>query len=205
MRFIERPFCETLGIPFSYDPGEGMVCADAIAHPPVFDRLRAVALHEGPARDLVHALKYRDRTELAPMMARWMQRVGGPHLDRCDIIIPVPLHWRRLAHRRFNQAAELARALARQSGKPMLVDVLIRKKATRRQVGLTAKGREDNLRAAFAVRQGRENDLFAKHVVLIDDVYTTGATVASAARALKRAGAAEVTVLSFAMALAQPI
>ncbi len=87
-----------------------MVCAEAIAEPPVFDRLRAVALHEGPARALVHALKYRDRTELAGMMAQWMERAAGIHLRQADAVIPVPLHWSRLASRRFNQAGELARA-----------------------------------------------------------------------------------------------
>ncbi|WP_165216375.1 ComF family protein [Affinirhizobium pseudoryzae] len=205
MRFIERPFCEVLGIPFSFDPGEGMVCAEAIAEPPIFDRLRAVALHEGPARSLVHALKYRDRTELAGMMAHWMQRAAGVHLQEADAIIPVPLHWSRLASRRFNQAAELARALSRLSGKPLLSDVLIRRKRTLRQVGLTANAREDNLRAAFRIVPGRENMVFGRHIILVDDVYTTGATVSSATRALKRAGATEVTVLSFAMALRQPI
>ncbi|MGN7294795.1 ComF family protein [Rhizobium sp. SAFR-030] len=205
MRFIERPYCEVLGIPFSYDLGEGMLSAEAIAAPPVFDRLRAVALHEGPARALVHGLKYRDRTDLAPMMAAWMRRAGGSHLEQCEAIIPVPLHWTRLVLRRFNQAAELARALSRQSDRPLVVAALSRSKRTKRQVGLTAKAREANLRAAFKVAKGHENEVFGKRVVLVDDVYTTGATVASAARALKRAGATEVTVLTFAMALRQPI
>jgi predicted amidophosphoribosyltransferase len=99
----------------------------------------------------------------------------------------------------------LARALSRLSGKPLLSDVLVRRKRTLRQVGLTARAREDNLRAAFRVAKGRENMVFGRHIVLIDDVYTTGATVSSATKALKRAGAAQVTVLSFAMALRQPI
>lgn len=205
MRFIERPFCEVLGIPFSYDPGEGMVCAEAIASPPSFDRLRAVALHEGAARGLVHGLKYRDRTDLAPMMAAWMLRAAADPLAACDGIIPVPLHWTRLSLRRFNQAAELARHLARLSGKPLLVGPLQRAKRTRRQVGLTARGRQDNVRAAFRVVKGREDAVFGKRLVLIDDVYTTGATVSAAARVLKRAGASEVTVLTFAMALREPI
>jgi predicted amidophosphoribosyltransferase len=82
---------------------------------------------------------------------------------------------------------------------------LLRTKSTRRQVGLTARGREENVRAAFKVAAGREQDVFGKHIVLVDDVFTTGATVSSATRALKRAGAAEVTVLTFAMAIAGPI
>jgi ComF family protein len=194
-----------LGIPFSYDPGEGMVCAEAIASPPSFDRLRAVALHEGAARHLVHGLKYRDRTDLAPMMAAWMLRAGGEHLVHCDGIIPVPLHWTRLSMRRFNQAAELARHLARLSSRPLVVEALKRAKRTRRQVGLTARAREDNVRSAFRIVKGYEDQVFGKRLVLIDDVYTTGATVSAAARVLKRAGASEVTVLTFAMALREPI
>lgn len=205
MRFIERPYCDILGIPFAKDPGEGMVSALAIAEPPVFDRLRAVVLHEGPARHLVHGLKYRDRTDLALMMAAWMWRAGRAELEACDAILPVPLHWTRMMARRFNQAAELGRHLAHQSGKPMLSGALVRTKRTRRQVGLMARGREDNVRAAFRVTKGEEHRVFGRRLVLVDDVFTTGATVSAAARALKRAGAADVTVLTFAMALAEPI
>lgn len=205
MRFIERPYCEVLGIPFRKDEGEGIVSALAIAEPPPFDRLRSVALHEGPARRLVHALKYKDRTDLAPMLAAWMARAGKAELLSCDVIVPVPLHWTRLFSRRFNQAEELSRHLAKMVRRPMLSGSLIRRKRTRRQVGLTASGREDNMRAAFRMARGRENDVFGKRVVLVDDVYTTGATISAAARVLRRAGAADITVLSFAMALPEPI
>ncbi|MFD1745171.1 ComF family protein [Rhizobium helianthi] len=205
MRFIERPYCDVLGIPFRQDQGEGALCAQAIAEPPSFDRLRAVALHEGPARSLVHSLKYRDRTDLARMMAQWMARAGAAELAACDAILPIPLHWTRLAWRRFNQSAELARHLSRLTDKPMLATTLRRAKRTRRQVGLTASRREDNLRAAFRIVPGHENDVFGKRIILVDDVFTTGATVSSAARVLRRAGATDITVLSFAMALPEPI
>lgn len=205
MRFIERPYCEVLGIPFRRDQGEGMVSAQAIADPPLFDRLRSVALHEGPARRLVHSLKYKDRTDLAPMLAAWMARAAQSELQTCDIIIPVPLHWTRLFSRRFNQAEELCRHLARLSDRPMMAASLIRRKRTRRQVGLAASGREENLRAAFRMAKGHENDVFGKRVVLVDDVYTTGATISAASRVLRRAGAVDITVLSFAIAVPEPI
>lgn len=205
MRFIERPFCEVLGMPFRRDEGEGLLSPAALAHPPVFDRLRAVALHEGVARDLVHGLKYRDRTDLAPMMAAWMMRASDGHARACDAVVPVPLHARRLLLRRFNQSAELARALARLAGRPLFADALVRVKPTRRQVGLSARRRAANVRGAFRVRKNRLAAIRGRHILLVDDVYTTGATVSSAARALKRAGAAEVTVLTFAMALGGPI
>jgi ComF family protein len=205
IRFIERPYCDRLGLPFSYDPGPGMLSAQAIAEPPVFDRLRSVAIHEGAARNLVHSLKYRDRTNLAPMMAEWMLRASDGHVANCDGIVPVPLHRLRFALRKFNQAAELGRHIAHLSGKPFLPEALARVKRTSRQVGLTARGREDNVRGAFATPSGREGEVFGKRLVLVDDVYTTGATVSAATRALKKAGAAEVTVLTFAMAVAGPI
>jgi len=115
------------------------------------------------------------------------------------------LHRTRFALRKFNQSAELARHLARSTGKPYLPAALVRTKRTKRQVGLTARAREDNVRAAFAVAEGREAEVFGKHIVLVDDVYTTGATVTAATRALKKAGATEVSVLTFAMALAETI
>lgn len=205
MRFIERPFCEVLGTPFTHDPGPGMLSAAAIAHPPVFDRLRSVALHQGIARDLVHDLKYRDRTDLAPMMAGWMVRAGGEALGACDAVVAVPLHRTRLFSRKFNQSAELARHVARLSGKPFLPRALHRRKRTAQQVGLTANARALNVRGAFAVPESCLPDVFGRRIVLIDDVFTTGATVSAATRALKRAGAGEVTVLTFATAFSGPI
>lgn len=205
MRFIERPYCEVLGLPFSHDPGQGMLSAQAIADPPVFDRLRSVALYEGVARQLVQSLKYRDRTELAAMMALWMVRAGGEHLRGCDAILPVPLHPSRFLARRFNQSAELSRQMAALAGRPHLSGALVRRKRTARQVGLSARARQENVRAAFRVAEGREDEIFGKRLVLVDDVFTTGATVSSAVRALKRAGAAEVTVLTFAMAVSTTI
>ncbi len=205
VRFIERPYCEVLGLPFSYDPGPGILSAEAIADPPPFDRLRAVATHDGAVRDLVHRLKYGDRTDLAPMMARWMWRAGSEFLAQADVIVPVPLHRWRLFSRQYNQSAELARALARLAERPMASGLLVRVKRTQKQVGLNAKDRAANVRGAFKVLERRRDEVLGRRVVLIDDVYTTGATVNAASRALKRAGAAEVTVLTFAMALADII
>ncbi|MET0747809.1 MAG: ComF family protein [Rhizobium sp.] len=205
IRFIERPYCEVLGSPFSHDLGTGILSAEAIAEPPLFDRLRSAAIHDGVVRDLVHGLKYRDRVDLAPMMAEWMLRASDGTVAACDALVPVPLHRSRLFSRKFNQAAELARHLARQSGKPLLPSTLVRVKRTSQQVGLGARARQDNVRGAFAIARHRDNDVFGRRIVLVDDVYTTGATVAAATRVLKKAGAADVSVLTFARALAMPI
>lgn len=205
LRLIERPFCEVLGVPFSHDLGRGILSGDAIAHPPPFDRLRSAAIHTGIARDLVHALKYTDRTDLAPMMAEWMVRASEGAVAEADAIVPVPLHRFRLWQRRFNQSAELARAISQQSGRPMLATALVRQRRTARQVGLGATQRQDNVRGAFVVTDAGRPLVFGRRLVLVDDVYTTGATVSAATRALKRAGAVEVTVLTFARALGAPI
>ena len=116
MRFIERPFCDRLGTPFEHDLGEGLLSPQAVTDPPVFQRARAVARFEdGPARRLVHRLKYSDRGELARPMGAWMARAGADVLADADAIAPVPLHARRLWTRRFNQAAALAREVARRT------------------------------------------------------------------------------------------
>ena len=147
---------------------------------------------------------YPDRTELVPMMARWMARAGREVIDECDVVVPVPLHRWRLFSRRFNQAADLARALAAETGKPMLANALRRKRRTAQQVGLGKAAREANMKGAFEVTLEGKAELFGTNVLLIDDVYTTGATVSAATRALKRAGVAKVDVLTFAMAFARP-
>ena len=201
--FIERPYCEVLGVPFTHDPGPGFLSAQAIADPPVFGRLRSACLFEGAARRLVHDLKYRDRTELAPMMAGWMARAGWEVVEECDMLVPVPLHRWRLFSRRFNQAGDLARALEDETGKPMLANALRRRRRTVQQVGLDRAAREANMKGAFEVTSGGKAEIFGRNLLLVDDVYTTGATVSAATRALKRAGAARVDVLTFAMAIAR--
>jgi ComF family protein len=203
IRFIERPYCEVLGRPFAHDLGAGFLSAEAIADPPDFGRLRSVCVFDGAGRRLVHALKYRDHTELAPMMARWMARAGVDLVAGCEVIVPIPLHRFRLVSRRFNQAADLARALSAQVGRPMLPDVLRRRRRTLQQVGLDKAAREANMKGAFEVTPAGRAALFGRRVLLIDDVYTTGATVSAATRTLKRAGATSVDVLTFAMAIAR--
>lgn len=198
LRLIERPFCDRLAIPFTYDLGEGTLSAEAIADPPPFGRLRAVALFDGTARQLVHAVKYRDHLELVRWMAAWMARAGADVLDQADVIVPVPLHWRRLWWRRFNQSAALAAALARIAAKPASLAALKRVRSTPKQVGLGAKARAENMRGAFRVTAEGRPEIAGRRVLVIDDVYTTGATVKAVTRALKRAGAVDVDALVFA-------
>jgi len=198
LTLIERPYCERLGTPFSYDLGTGALSAEAIADPPPFERLRAVAAHDDMARKLVHGLKYGDRLDLARWMAQWMARAASELTRDADVIVPVPLHRRRLWTRRFNQSAALGLCIAEIAGKPFAPTALRRLRATRQQVGLSATERATNVRGAFAVPPAERAAIAGRRVLLVDDVYTTGATVKAATRALLRAGATAVDAVTFA-------
>jgi len=199
-RFLSRPYCEILGTPFAYDPGEGALSPAAIAEPPPFDRHRSVMAYGAAARRLVGGLKFSDRTDLAPWMARLMAAFGRQLIKDCELIVPVPLHPRRLWQRQFNQSAELARHLGWFSGTACEMQALHRVKPTRRQVGLGHDERARNVQGAFRVPAGERSKIEGRRILLVDDVYTTGATVKACTRALRRAGASGVDVLTFAMA-----
>ncbi len=200
VRFIERPFCNRLGTPFAADLGaEGLLSPEAIAHPPVYARARAVARFEdGPVRHLIHRLKYGDRIELAGPLGRHMARAGHELLAEADLLVPIPLHRHRLIWRRFNQANALATVIAQESGVPADPFVITRTKATPSQVGLTRTQRAENMHGAFTVPEAEKIKIEGRALVLIDDVLTSGATLNAAARVLLRAGAARVDALVFA-------
>lgn len=198
LKRIERPYCERLGTPFRRDPGPGALSPDAIANPPPYDRARAVAHLDGTARTLVHALKYRDRTELARPMARLMAIAGADLRDGTALLVPVPLHPLRLVARRFNQSALLADGIAAAWGVPADPLALVRTRATRHQVGLDQPARAENVKGAFALGADAAARLAGRHLVIVDDVLTSGATIAAVARALKRARPARIDVLVFA-------
>lgn len=201
LTFIEEPVCDALGTPFEYDQGEGALSAAAIADPPPWDKARAATAFNDASKHLIHALKYRDQQEAGIAMARMMGQAGRHLIAEADVIMPVPLHWFRLWQRRFNQSAYLADRIAAQAGKRSVVDVLVRARRTRQQVGLTAEERRRNVRKAFLVAPEKRNLIDGKTVLLVDDVRTTGATVAVCADVLKAAGAARVHVLTFALVL----
>jgi predicted amidophosphoribosyltransferase len=156
LSFIAPPFCPRLGIPFVYDPGPELLSMEAIANPPAYQRARAAVRYDDVARTLVHALKYQDRTDLAPWMAHWMLRAGAELVAEADVVVPVPLHWRRFFRRQFNQSAELARAVSQLGDLPFAPSAVRRIKLTRQQVGLERREREDNVRAAFRVPEEAE-------------------------------------------------
>jgi ComF family protein len=202
LSLIEPPYCARLGIPFVHDPGPGLLSMEAIANPPAYDRARAAVRYDDVARALVHGFKYGDQLDLAPMMGRWMARAGRELLADADALIPVPLHWRRLWARRFNQSAALAGAISVLSGIPVAHEGLKRVRATTQQVGLSKTERTDNVQGAFRVAAEHKAGFAGRRMVLVDDVLTSGATVDACARALLRAGAAHVDVLVFARVVA---
>src|SRR3954467_3319554 len=176
LSFIAPPYCPRLGIPFVYDPGPGLLSMEAIADPPAYARARAAVRYDDVARALVHVLKYQDRTDLAPAMGRWMARAGHERLEAADVLVPVPLHWRRSWSRRYNQSGALARSIERQSGVRLLPDALRRVRPTEQQIGLSRPQRASNVQGAFKVAAERQHQIEGRRVVLIDDVLTSGAT-----------------------------
>jgi len=173
-----------------------MECANCIAALPAFDRARAAFAHEGAGRRLVSRLKFSDRTDLAPILAKAMARAGGDVLAKDSIVAPIPLHWTRLATRRFNQSVLLAKEIAKLSGARLTLRLLDRDRATPPQRAQTSnEARRRNVRGAFRVRPVERALLKGARVVLIDDVLTTGSTLSEASRVLKRAGASRVDAL----------
>ena len=199
LSFIAPPYCPRLGIPFVYDPGPELLSMEAIANPPAYQRARAAVRYDDVARTLVHALKYQDRTDLAPAMGRWMARAGRELLADADALIPVPLHWRRGWSRRYNQSGALGanhRAAERGEGG-------CRKRCggcgrPSSRSGYPARSGPATCRARSRSKQTSQSEISGRRVILIDDVLTSGATVDACARALLRAKAASVDVLVFA-------
>ncbi len=198
LTFINNPVCRRTGAPLPYDLGTETVSLNAMLRPPAYDQARAAMTYDATARLLIRKLKFNNRLDLAPLMASWLIRIGAAILKDADFIHPVPLHWSRLLRRRYNHSAELARYLSKHANVPMHVNVLKRVKRTRQQIGLTRAMRKKNLRGAFGVMAKNKPLVIDKHIVLIDDVLTTGATAEACARTLRRAGAAKVSVLTVA-------
>ncbi|WP_442894702.1 ComF family protein [Bartonella sp. CB169] len=201
LQFITKPYCPVMGIPFVCDMGDGFLSGEAIQSTSPFSRVRSAVVHKGIARILVTQLKYGDRTELASFMANWMIFAGYEIIDDCDVIIPIPLHFRRFWRRYYNQSAELARYIAASQKKLLKPGWLVRCRHTRPQVSLSSGARKLNVQNAFKVSHKVKKYLKGCSVLLIDDVFTTGATVTEAAAALKNAGAWQVDVLTFSRVL----
>jgi ComF family protein len=198
LQFLGPPACSCCAYPFEYEMPEETLCTACLREHPEFDRARSVFAYDDSSRSLVIEFKHADKTFAAPTLAGMMRRAGADLLDDAGLITPVPLHPRRLFARRYNQAALLATALARQTGAPLSVDLLVRRRHTKPQGRMSATARRRNVQGAFTIRPKDKRRLEGKRVLLIDDVLTTGATVGECARVLRRAGASAVDVLTLA-------
>jgi ComF family protein len=196
--FIRPPVCDRLGLPLPFAEGERPLSSAALANPPAFDRARAAAHYDGVMRDLIHGMKFLDRHEGTRLFGCLLASASRELLPGVDVIMPTPLYWRRLARRRFNQAALLARALGRETALPVELLALRRTRPTASQVGLGSAERRRNVEGAFAVAPRHAHKVAGRHVLLVDDVMTTGATAGACATALKLAGARVVDVVALA-------
>lgn len=198
LTFITGPVCDQCGLPQEVDLGPAALCAACLARPPKWSAARAALAYDEASRRIVLDLKRSGRRDGLATLAGWMVQAGAPLLGRSDVIVPVPLHYRRIAARGFNQAGWLAAALSRRAKVPLGIDVLRRGRSTPSQAGLSPPARRRNVAGAFSLRRGRAARIAGKSVLLIDDVLTTGATVSACARTLLKAGAARVDVLTLA-------
>lgn len=202
LRMIGAAVCDACGLPFPFEQ-DAPLCAACIGRRPPFVRARSAVAYDDASRDMILSFKHGDRTEAAALFARWMAAAAPQLIEVADVIVPVPLDRRRLFQRRYNQAALLAQNLSLLSGLPVLLDGVERIKPS---PPLLSKGgkrmsqteRRRNVAGAFRVREAVKANLQGVHVLVVDDVYTTGATAWAMARCLLRAGVSGVDVLTVA-------
>lgn len=199
LRFISRPFCSACAMPFPHDIGgdnSDVLCAACLDSPPSFRSGRAALMYDDTSRKLILRFKHGDQLQAVRTLVPWLAEAGADVIASCDLIMPVPLHRWRLLKRRYNQSALLALALGKRAGKPVLVDTLRRIRATPPQGRLKKAERQDNVKNAFVVSDVAA--ISGKTILLVDDVFTTGATLNACAQTLLNAGAASVDVLAVA-------
>lgn len=191
-------------MPLELDLGDTSQCGACAARAPKWEQARAAIAYDEISRQAILELKHAGRRDGLAVMCNWMALAGRDVLPDTDWLVPVPLHYQRLAARGFNQAAWLAQGVARRTGTLALVDALSRKRNTPSQGGLTARQRRKNVAGAFEVRASRMARIKGSTVTLVDDVLTTGSTLAACSKALKKAGAARVNVLVLARVVREP-
>lgn len=192
--FITRPYCECCGLPFDFNIDEGALCALCSHTHPFFKTARSVFSYCEESKDLILKFKHTDTISSTPLFARWMTRLCEREKDL--LCIPVPLHWTRLFMRTYNQAALLAKAMAKCGGWEYSSSSLIRKYRTPSQGKLSKNERIKNVERAFAVPQKKKKKLLGRKVLLVDDVFTTGATLNACSKVLLKAGVLEVHAIT---------
>ncbi|OGQ99102.1 MAG: hypothetical protein A2505_02360 [Deltaproteobacteria bacterium RIFOXYD12_FULL_55_16] len=196
LRFIQSPLCPCCGRVYLVAAGGDHHCGACLTTTRHFTRARALFLYEEPLKKVVHHFKYQGKTDCLPSFTRFARKLPQQiEMEAVDLIVPVPLHQKRLQERGFNQALLLARAFFPKDQR-IITNLLIRSRPTAPQTGFSGTARRTNLKNAFAVI--KPHRLTGKKILLVDDVFTTGTTVNECARVLKKAGAVEVMVLTLA-------
>lgn len=198
LNFIGAPLCACCGYPFEFATEGEALCGACLRESPPFSAARAALAYDDASRGMILKFKHGDQMHAALTFYPWMERAGRDLLVQAEMVTPVPLHRWRLLKRRYNQAAILAQGLAKRAGKPCVNDILLRHRATPSQGHLNFKERRRNVKRAFVLNPKRADAVKGKNILLIDDVYTTGATVGECVNALLKAGAAGVNVLTLA-------
>lgn len=196
LAFLGEPCCTRCGLPFEYDSGADAECGACIAHPPEFERLRSAVAYGEIARKVALKLKYSGRPAVAETLAFFMQRHLEPDPDA--LLVPVPLHRWRIWTRGYNQSALVASALSRRSGIPTDLALIQRVKATPPLKGLGRTERALAVRGAFRMSEPAKARARGRTIILVDDVFTSGATANACAKVLKRGGAVRVNILCWA-------
>ena len=201
LNFISDPQCVRCGYPFDFEQkgvGINNLCASCLRQPPIYGKLRSSLFYDNTSRDIILAFKHGDRTHAAPSFMPWLYQAGRELIDQVDFIVPVPLHRYRLLKRRYNQAAILAQYFSKETNIPCLLRALKRQKYTQTQGYLRESARKRNVKNAFSISSKEADKLKGTRILLIDDVYTTGATVTECANTLLNVGVSNVDVLTIA-------
>lgn len=198
LNFISAPQCDICGLPFDSGSEEKMVCAPCLTQTPIYTQARSVLVYDSVSKKLLLPFKHGDATYLAPALGKQMALISYEILNKTDYITPVPLHWKRLFKRRYNQAALLAQHLAKFSHSSLILNLLNRHKNTQPQGHLSKRQREENVHKVFSVNPKYATLLKGTTVTLVDDVLTSGATLNACAKALKHEGARDVYAITLA-------
>lgn len=199
IRFIRDPQCNLCGYPFDFKTDtEDPLCGRCQKEKPIFDKARSAVVYDENSREIILRFKHADQLHMVHAFIPWLRQAGAEIIGDVDFVMPVPLHHWRFLKRRYNQAALIAQVLAKNIGKTYLPDSIKRTRVTRSQGEFDFKDRFKNVKNVFAVNPKQGPLLAGRNVLLIDDVYTTGATVSSCAKALKKMGAGKVYILTVA-------